>query len=201
MRVADAFEQIAVIRSRVARAEMFHGYRAWTTCCSGVVAVAASHLSATVARRTALSDANYLLIWCGAAAVCLAVVAVDVGLRLRRTGSALQRDLTWSAVEHFMPSLAAGGLLTLVLFRFSHDEIWMLPGLWMILFGLGIHASRRLLPRFSGLIAGYYLASGLFVLSLREWAAFNPWTMGVVFGLGQFMAAALLRQTERTRAG
>ena len=76
----------------------------------------------------------------------------------------------------------------------------MLPGLWMILFGLGIHASRRLLPRFSGLIAGYYLASGLFVLSLREWAAFNPWTMGAVFGLGQFMAAGLLRSTERADA-
>ncbi|MGC4032372.1 MAG: hypothetical protein QM754_11695 [Tepidisphaeraceae bacterium] len=160
----------------------------------------ASHVSVKWDVTRGASEADYLLLWCGAAALCLVVVGIDVAFRLHRTPSALQRDLTWSAVEHFVPALAAGGLLTLVLFKFAHDVIWVLPGLWMILFGLGIHASRRLLPRFSGLIAGYYMMSGLFVLSLREWAAFNPWTMGAVFGLGQFMAAGLLRYTERNGA-
>ena len=196
MRLIDAFDQIALIRQQVARAEMFRGYRAGTTALSGVVAIAASHLTSRLQAERGCTDEQYLMIWCSAAVLCLAVLAVDIAWRQRREPSALQRDLTVSAIEHFMPSLAAGLLLTLVLFQFAFEVVWMLPGLWMILFGLGIHASRRLLPRFSGLIAGYYIASGLFVLSLREWAAFNPWTMGAVFGLGQFMAAGLLRFQE-----
>jgi hypothetical protein len=197
MRLADAFEQIALIRAQVARAEAFRGYRAATTAFSGVIAVAVSHFVARAEFSNGLTENQYILLWCSAAMLCLAVVGLDIALRLRRTPSALQRDLTWSAVEHFMPALAAGGLLTLVIQRFAREGNWMLPGLWMILFGLGIHASRRLLPRYSGLIAGYYLGCGLVVLSLREWAAFNPWTMGAVFGFGQFMAAGLLRWTER----
>ncbi|HEX8324470.1 MAG TPA: hypothetical protein VF595_11220 [Tepidisphaeraceae bacterium] len=200
MRIAEAMDQIALIREQVARAEMFRGYRAATTAFSGVVAIVASYVTAILTRNSAITDGTYLAVWCGAAGLCLLVVGLDVAWRVRRSQSLLQRDLTWSAVEHFMPALTAGGLLTLVLYQFAFETIWMLPGLWMILFGLGIHASRRLLPRFSGLIAGYYLASGLFVLSLREWAAFNPWTMGAVFGLGQFMAAGLLRSTERADA-
>lgn len=196
MRLTDAFDQIALIRQQVARVEMFRGYRAGTTAFSGVIAVFASHLTANMEVGRGISGGEYLLIWCAAAGVCLGVLALDITLRQWREPSTLQRDLAWSAVEHFVPSLAAGLLLTLVLFRFAYETVWMLPGLWMILFGLGIHASRRLLPRFSGLIAGYYMASGLFVLSLREWAAFNPWTMGAVFGLGQFMAAGLLRLQE-----
>ena len=196
MRITDAFDQIALIRRQVARAEMFRGYRAGTTAFSGVIAVFASHLTAKFEIGHGLRDGEYLSIWCAAAAVCLAVLALDITLRQWREPSALQRDLAWSAVEHFVPALTAGLLLTLVLMKFAYETVWMLPGLWMILFGLGIHASRRLLPRFSGLIAGYYLACGLVVLSLRQWAAFNPWTMGVVFGLGQFMAAALLRAQE-----
>lgn len=200
MRVADAFDQIAFIRQQIARAELFRGYRAATTAFSGIVAIVASHVTAQLALQRTISDGTYLAVWCAAAGLCLLVVGIDIAWRLWQSESALQRDLTWSALEHFMPALAAGGLLTMVLYQFVYETIWMLPGLWMILFGLGIHASRRLLPRFSGLIAGYYLASGLFVLSLREWAAFNPWTMGAVFGLGQFMAAGLLRYTEKAEA-
>lgn len=199
MRLTDAFDQIALIRQQVARAEMFRGYRAGTTAFSGVIAVFASHVSSTLEVGGGINDRDFLLVWCAAAAVCLGVLALDITLRQWREPSALQRDLAWSAVEHFVPALAAGLLLTLVLFKFAYETVWMLPGLWMILFGLGIHASRRLLPRFSGLIAGYYLASGLVVLSLRKWAAFNPWTMGAVFGLGQFMAAGLLRLQEGHR--
>ena len=193
MRTADAFDQISVIRQQMSRAHAFLGYSAATTAFSGLVAIVTSHIAANMIRQGALREGDYLTLWCVAAFICLAVVGIDVIWRVRRSQSALQRDLTSSAIEHFMPSLTAGGLLTVVLFRFAHETVWMLPGLWMILFGLGIHASRRLLPRFSGLIAGYYLFCGLFVISLREWAAFNPWTMGAVFGLGQFMAAGLLR--------
>ena len=69
----------------------------------------------------------------------------------------------------------------------------MLPGLWQVLFSLGIFASCRLLPRATFGVAVFYLASGLTCLALaRGEAAFSPWAMGLPFGVGQLLAAAVL---------
>ena len=72
----------------------------------------------------------------------------------------------------------------------------MLPGLWAVLFSLGLFASRRFLPRGVFLIAGYYLLAGLFCLTLDPRAqALSPWTMGITFGAGQTLTALFLYWT------
>ncbi len=42
----------------------------------------------------------------------------------------------------------------------------MLPGLWQVVYSLGIFASCRLLPRATFWVAVFYLGTGLAVLSL-----------------------------------
>jgi hypothetical protein len=78
----------------------------------------------------------------------------------------------------------------------------MLPGLWQILFGLGVFASCRLLPRATFWVGVFYLGSGLAVLALaHQEAALSPWAMGLPFGAGQMLAAAVLYFTlEREHA-
>ena len=66
-----------------------------------------------------------------------------------------------------------------------------MPGLWQLLFSLGVFASFRLLPPATVWVALFYLASGTVCLTLRE-AALSPWAMGVPFGAGQLLAAAIL---------
>jgi hypothetical protein len=76
----------------------------------------------------------------------------------------------------------------------------MLPGLWQILYSLGVFASCRLLPRATFVVAVFYLATGLACLALaRGAAAFSPWAMGLPFGSGQLLAAAVLYQTLERR--
>jgi len=92
-----------------------------------------------------------------------------------------------------IPVAVVGILLTFVLVRFTPESAWMLPGLWQILFSLGIFASCRLLPKtlFAG--GAWYLTTGLVCLatgSNRE--SWSPWAMGVPFGLGQLMVAGIL---------
>ena len=67
----------------------------------------------------------------------------------------------------------------------------MLPGMWSMLFGLGVFASRRLLPKATFLVGGFYLLAGLFMISIR-YAALAAWPMGATFGTGQIAAAGLL---------
>ena len=85
--------------------------------------------------------------------------------------------------------------------QFAGDIAWILPGIWSILFGLGVFASRRLLPKATFLVGGFYLLAGLYMISMH-YEALAAWTMGVTFGVGQIAAAALLyftleRQRER----
>ena len=52
-----------------------------------------------------------------------------------------------AATEQFIPAGVAGVLLTVVLYRFAPENLWMLPGLWQIVFSLGLFAACRSLPR------------------------------------------------------
>ena len=72
----------------------------------------------------------------------------------------------------------------------------MLPGLWSILFGLGVCASCWLLPPQMYAVAVYYLLAGAAcILEGQGTAALAPWTMLATFGIGQFLTAAVLYWT------
>ena len=76
------------------------------------------------------------------------------------------------------------------------DALWLLPGIWQILFSLGIFASYRLLPRATFGVALFYLVAGVVCLATaRGNGALSPWAMGIPFGFGQLYAAAVLYWT------
>jgi hypothetical protein len=193
MELREALTQIAEIRQQMARTEMFRGYRAAPVALSGGLALGAAALQAVLIPNPTEQITAYLILWFGAAALSLLASAGGMVLRHRYLASHLQREITWLAVEQFVPALAAGALLTLVLVLTSPESVWMLPGLWQMLFSLGIFASYRLLPRPMVGVAVFYLAAGAVTLALgRGDAALTPWAMGVPFGVGQLLVAAVL---------
>lgn len=105
-----------------------------------------------------------------------------------------------SAAERFLPAIMTGLLLTAVLARFAPGNSWMLPGLWQLLFSLGIFASCRFLPRHMFLVGAWYVASGLSCLAIGPpHASLPPWEMGIPFGAGQLLTAAVLQFGSRAR--
>jgi hypothetical protein len=143
---------------------------------------------------------TYLSLWIGTAVLGGIAAGIEMISRSRAQGTSLRREITWLAVEQFLPCLVAGGLLTIVLVRSAPESLWMLPGLWQILFSLGVFASCRLLPRATMGVAVFYLITGLASLAWGsgEWA-FSPWAMGLPFGTGQIFAAAVLYRTLECR--
>jgi hypothetical protein len=102
-----------------------------------------------------------------------------------------------AAVEQFLPAAAAGALLTAVLFQVSPEVLWTLPGLWQIIFSLGIFASRRSLPPAIVLAGVWYLATGLGCLAFAGGAqALSPWAMGLPFGIGQLLIAVIVHRHD-----
>lgn len=196
MELRDALTQISEIRQQMARTEVFRGYRALPVAFSGLLAFGAAFLQGAFLRDPSQHITGYLGLWTGAALLGAFAAGLEMVIRSRVTPSSLRREITWLAVEQFLPCLAAGALLTLVLVRSAPESLWMLPGLWQILFSLGIFASCRLLPRATFGVAVFYLVTGTLSLALaRHEYAFSPWAMGLPFGFGQFFAAAVLYRT------
>ena len=90
--------------------------------------------------------------------------------------------LCWGA------SIAEEGLV-----EFAPASLWMLPGLWAMIFSLGVFASCRLLPKPISLVGVFYLATGVYNITLADRStAFAPWAMAIPFCLGQLGTASVL---------
>jgi hypothetical protein len=192
MELREALTQIAEIRQQMARGQVFRGYRAATTAFSGLVALLVGVVECWAA--PALLPGTFVLPWVVAAGLCILVVGIEMVIRTRRSQSHLQRQLTLLAVEQFMPSVVAGGMVTWVICGFLPALVWMLPGLWMVLFALGVFASARLLPREVFAAAGFYLLAGVTTLIAGRNAPVTLLNvyMGSVFAVGQGAIAAIL---------
>jgi hypothetical protein len=194
-----ALTDITSIRRDLARSTQFRGYGPATLATTGIFAIAAAFLQAHwLPDPVSQHPLAYLRIWATLAAVSATLTGVQVVTRTRRVHSGLSNEMLRQAVEQFLPALAAGVLLTLVLLRhYSPATFWMLPGLWQIVFALGVFASCRFLPR-PMLAAGvWYLFSGLACLNFGNARALSPWTMGLAFGGGQLLTAAILYLTAQ----
>lgn len=200
MELREALMQIAEIRRQMAKSDVFRGYRSAPVAVSGALAVAGAVVQPFLIADPASNIMPYLTLWFGMALFSVAAVAVEMGVRMYWTDDWAYLEPTRLAVEQFVPPMIAGILLTVVLVRSSPDSIPLLPGLWQILFSLGMFASARLLPRPIFAVAGFYLFTGLLVLiCAREGLSLAPWCMGVPFAVGQFSAAAILYWTLERR--
>lgn len=191
--VRRALAEIQAIRGQVARATQFRGYGPATLAATGVLAMLAAVVQAALVYDPQAQIDAYLRLWIGTAVVSLALISLETVSRARRAHRTLSLPMLRSASEEFLPVLVAGSLLTLVIARDSAANLWMLPGLWQILFSLGVFASCRLLPRPMLAVGLWYLSSGLMLLAHGSGEyALSPWAMGVPFGVGQMLVAAVL---------
>ncbi len=187
-----ALGDINTIRRQVANTTEFGGYGPATLASTAVFAVLAA-----VVQQLWLPDAGdhiaaYLTIWVFTALLSAVLTGVQMHTRARRIHSALSDEMIRMAVEQFLPSLIAGLLLTMVVLGSVPYAAWMLPGMWQVIFSLGIFSSCRFLPKQMLAAGGWYLLTGLTCISLGDARAFSPLAMGIPFGVGQFLTAAIL---------
>src|SRR5688500_15690828 len=193
MQLRQALLDISEIRSQIARTEQCRPLRSASVGFAGVLAFFAAAIQVVwIADRDQQMD-RYLALWTVTAALGFAVPAGRLVLRYYRSESALLRSVTRLAFEQIAPPLVAGALLTYTLYRTAPESLWLLPGLWSVLFALGVFASHRLFPRATVLVGLYYLAAGFAcLLFARNEAAFSAWAMVGTFGVGQLFSAAVL---------
>jgi len=190
----EALADINAIRVQVARGTQFRGYGPRSIAIGGVLAILVATLQSLFWYHPEHKGATFLTVWIAVALFAASLAACETTVRSKRIHLHLSGPMLQSALEQFLPSLVVGLLLTVVLERTVPDEVWMLPGLWQVSFSLGIFASCRLLPRPLFAVGLWYLVCGLACFTLASGSrVLSPWAMGIPFGVGQLMVAAVLQ--------
>jgi hypothetical protein len=190
--LSKALADIGRIREQMARTAEFRGYGPATLAVTGGFAISAAAVQALWVPDPANHIASYLGIWISTAILSAALIGVQMVTRTHRIHSGMADEMIRMAVEQFLPSVGAGGLITLVLVRSTPSSLWMLPGLWQLIFSLGVFSSCRFLPRPMVAAGAWYLLSGLTCLTLADGRALAPWAMGIAYGGGQLLVAGIL---------
>jgi hypothetical protein len=191
-----ALGDISRIRRQMASTTEFRGYGPATLAATGIFAILAAGAQGHWVPDPVSHISAYLSIWISTAVLSAVLTGVQMYTRTRRIHSGLSNEMLRMAVEQFLPSAGAGLLVTIVLLRYVPIATWMLPGMWQIIFGLGVFSSCRFLPRPMIAAGMWYLLTGLSCLAMGGSRALSPWVMGISYGAGQLLVAAILLFTS-----
>ena len=196
-----ALGDISSIRRQVARTTEFRGYGPATLAATGAFAVSAAAAQAVWLPDPTRNIPAYLAVWIATAVVSSSLIATQMFARARRIHSGMADEMMRMAVEQFLPSVGAGGLMTFLLVRFVPSGLWMLPGMWQVIFSLGVFSSCRFLPRPMVAAGFWYMLTGAVCIALGDNRALSPWAMGIPYGAGQLLVAGVLLFNSREGEG
>lgn len=173
MNRSEALEQLNLIRRTMERATAFTAVPGW-----GGVLMGATALGATWFAARQADPRGWLRIWIGEAVLAALIGAVAMGRKAAREGAPVATGPMRRFLLAFLPPIAVGALLTIVLWR--GGLVGALPGTWLLLYGAGVVTggafSVRVVP-----------AMGLAFMLLGAAALFVPagianWLLAAGFG-------------------
>ncbi len=189
-----ALSDLAEVRERLAMAQRFKGYSGVAAILSGCFAIAAGVVQKTIvpAPQGVHEQHLYFAIWF----LCAALAAmVNYGAILNwfwSDASARDRWQTRTVGLAILPALLLGAGFSFALL--ARGEIGVLPGVWYGCYGVGLFASRTMLPRGVLSIAAAFLAIGIALFFAPASVALAWWVLPVGFGIGQIAIGALIRR-------
>jgi hypothetical protein len=187
----QALIDIRNIRRQVANATEFHGYGPLTLSSTAVIAVLAGIAQHLSLPEPAAHPAQYVALWLVTGVLSAALIVTQMLTRSNRLHSGMADEMIRMAVAQFLPAAVAGLLLPFVLLHITRDVFWMLPGLWQIVFALGVFASCRCLPRLMILAGVWFLLTGLACVSLGGTRALAPAMMSLPYAVGMGLVAVV----------
>ncbi len=161
----------------------------------GIVGVAAALLSSMPTLR-----AHWLEIWLAAAVIAFVLGGVLMAREGAHRGLRLARGPLRRFLLCLCPSLAAGAVLTAVLWHAGIPRL--IPGTWLLLYGSAVlSASAMISPtmvRQVGLMGGLFLLYGMVAFQLPlEWQSF---VLGLGFGGLHIVFGLLIARASRSEA-
>lgn len=186
-----ALVEIRSIRRQLAQTTEFRGYGPATLFATAILALFTGAAQAHWLPEPATHPAQYVALWLTTGVFCAALIATQMLTRANRLHSGMADEMIRMAVAQFLPAAIAGAILPFVLLRVTQSVFWMLPGLWQIIFSLGVFSSCRCLPRPMLLVGVWFLLTGLVCVGLGDIRSLAPATMSGAYAVGMALVAAI----------
>jgi hypothetical protein len=170
---ARAMDNLSFIRSTMERATAFTAVPGWGGVAMGVTALGATALAQSRGTRE-----EWLLVWLAASVLALAIGGWSMLAKARRGGTSVFSYSGRRFVLSYVPPLAVGALLTLVLVRAGLYSA--LPGTWLLLYGTGVVTGGAFSVRVVPIMGLCFMALGaIALLAPPDWGA---WLLAGGFG-------------------
>ena len=170
---ARAMDNLSFIRSTMERATAFTAVPGWGGVAMGLTALAAAPLAGSRA-----TVGEWLAVWLGASVLALTIGGWSMAVKARRAGTSVFSYSGRRFVLSYVPPLAVGGLLTLVLVR--ADLYPALPGTWLLLYGTGVVTGGAFSVRVVPIMGLCFMTFG--AVALLAPSAWGAWLMAGGFG-------------------
>ena len=162
---ARAMDNLRYIRQTMEAAATFTAVSGWGTILIGVTALVATGLSLATH-----GTARWVFIWLCEAALSVAISVYAMALKARAAKLPLWSEPARKIVFSFAPPMAVGALLTLVCFE--RGLTTLLPGVWMLLYGVGVVAAGTFSVRIVPVMGIAFIGVGtVALLAPPSWAA------------------------------
>ena len=190
MHVHEALDRLDQIHDQLARSEVYRGFRVPAVAAVGGLAFAAAAAQPMIPAASAGTGFAWFWVAVAAAGGLLGSAAAIHAYLMREDDFSRRRSR--QVFAQFSPCVLAGAAITLGLER-DPQLAGLLPGVWAVVFGLGIVATRPHMPRGMGLVGLVYVTAGAALL-LRATPGDTPsgWAVGGVFGAGHLLTALVL---------
>lgn len=170
---ARAMDNLSFIRSTMERATEFTAVPGW-----GGVAMGITALAATVLASGSATVNEWLAVWLTASVLAFAIGGWAMVLKARRGGTTVFSYSGRRFVLSYVPPLAVGALLTLVLVRAG--LYGALPGTWLLLYGTGVVTGGAFSVRVVPIMGLCFMVLG--AVALLAPPTWGEWLLAVGFG-------------------
>lgn len=193
MRLENAISDLALIQTRLQASEKVTCFRWLTTLIGGLIGSLAAWIQHWWVPHPVQQPMSYLIYWSSIAALVGSVSAVEIVYRYHHRSTDMRRRQTREALLDFAPSVVVSAVLSYFLVAAQPAYAQLLPSIWMLCFSLGLLNLRRKLPTATLYVAAYFFVASIVAIRLIDSTySMSGWVMGVSFGPGQMLLAAVL---------
>lgn len=199
----EAAEQLQTIRLLMERAALYR--RALGPTLVGIGALGAAAGAFGVRGWAGRDDRQFVVFWVAVALLAVAFAGFRVRRQALRAAEPFWTPPTRRVLSAMTPPIVVALIGTVSsLLGLSPLRAEPLAGVWMILYGLGLHAAGHFTLRGIRLLGWAFVAAGLFTLLAKPGAGDlglrnAHFAMALTFGLGHLAAGAWLLLVERKR--
>jgi hypothetical protein len=186
--VHDALAQVRLLQEVILERRQFRGFSGQARVAGGCAALLAAGLLAS--ERLPDSPVTPLAVWFGVLAFALIANYAALAWWFFNDPHRRRDLLALKPAIDVMPGLAVGAMLSLAVMRAGQHEL--LYGIWMGCFGLAHTSCRLSLPPANFLVGLFYMLAGGACLFVPGWAFPNPWSMGLIFFIGELIGGWVL---------